>query len=114
MAIFNAFNQHKQKSAKSANRTQAVETWQLLVSGIVQGVGFRWSVSQLAQKKGLTGSVCNNSDQTVTITLQASLDDVNQFLKELPENISPYASISTVKKERLEDVAKMHGFHVLY
>lgn len=106
------FNNHQSKQHESAG--SEVETWKLTVSGIVQGVGFRWSVLNLANKTGLVGNVCNNSDQTVTITLQTSLDHVNQFIKELPQNVSPYAQISAIKKEKLANVAKMHGFHVLY
>lgn len=109
MAFFN--NRHEKQSQSAQD---SFETWKLTASGVVQGVGFRWSVLNLANKMGLTGNVCNNSDQTVTITLQTSLDHINQFIKELPQNVSPYAQISTIKKEKLANVAKMHGFHVLY
>lgn len=108
MGLFSNHNNNKKPSEPP------VETWKLIVSGIVQGVGFRWSVLNLAKQMGLNGSVCNNSDQTVTITLQASLDRVNQFLKELPKNVSPSARISTVEKEKLTNMGKMNGFHVLY
>lgn len=110
MGLFSRFNQKKDNQQTGPT----VETWNLTVSGTVQGVGFRWSVLSLAQKMGFTGSVCNNRDQTVTITLQASLADVNRFCTELPKNISPYARISTIKKEKLTNVGKMSGFHVLY
>ncbi|BDR60728.1 acylphosphatase [Lactobacillus xylocopicola] len=91
-----------------------VESWQLTVAGIVQGVGFRWSVLTLAKQLGLAGNVRNNADSTVTITLQTSLDRVNQFCSELPRNVSPMARISSIKKEKLTNVSKIHGFHVLY
>ncbi|MBC6369330.1 acylphosphatase [Lactobacillus sp. ESL0261] len=107
------FNKHKSER-KSDPTDNSRETWQLTISGIVQGVGFRWSVLNLAQKMGMTGSVRNNSDGTVTITLQAELSRVNQFCAELPKNISQFARISNIKKEKLTKVSKMTGFHVLY
>ena len=110
--IMGLFNHHNHNSEKMTD--SPVETWQLTASGIVQGVGFRWSVMNLAKQMNIAGNVCNNSDSTVTITLQTNLDCVNQFIKELPRNVSPSAHISTIKKEKLTDVAKLHGFHVLY
>ena len=81
--IMGLFNHHNHNSEKTTD--SPVETWQLTASGIVQGVGFRWSVMNLAKQMNIAGNVCNNSDSTVTI-----------------------------KKEKLTDVAKLHGFHVLY
>lgn len=91
-----------------------METWKLVVSGIVQGVGFRWSVQTYAQSLGLCGTVKNNSDSTVTITLQADKNIVNNFIQNLPKHISPFAQIENIKAEELTGVEKMHDFHVLY
>lgn len=102
----------KQHPAKSSS--SPTETWCLTVSGIVQGVGFRWSVLNLAQKMKINGTVCNNSDQTVTIILQTTLDEVNQFCFALPQNISQFAHITKIKKEKMINIAKMNDFHVLY
>ncbi|MDF7672888.1 acylphosphatase [Lactobacillus sp. ESL0701] len=110
MGFFNRNNHsHRQTSANSTT-----ETWEITVSGIVQGVGFRWSVQVLADKMQLTGSVHNNSDRTVTIMLQADLNQINQFCQELPHNISQFAKITKIRKEKRINVSKMHGFHVLY
>ncbi|RVU70081.1 MULTISPECIES: acylphosphatase [Lactobacillus] len=91
-----------------------METWKLIAHGTVQGVGFRWSVQNLAQALGINGTVRNNPDMTVTIMLQSSLDEVNHFIAELPKNVSPFAKITQISKEKLTGVEKMHGFHVLY
>ena len=45
-----------------------------LVSGMVQGVGFRWFVRERARRWGLTGWVRNNADGSVE--LEARGDDV--------------------------------------
>ncbi|WEV70406.1 acylphosphatase [Lactobacillus sp. ESL0785] len=110
MGFFNRNNhQNSNNFTNSSN-----ETWQLTVFGIVQGVGFRWNVQVLADKLQLPGTVHNNADQTVTIILQTDSSHVNQFCQELPHNISQFAHITKIKKEKLTNTGKMHGFHVLY
>lgn len=51
----------------------------LRVTGVVQGVGFRWYVSQAARRLGLAGWVRNLDDGTVEIAAsgeeQGMLDD---------------------------------------
>ncbi len=42
-------------------------TYQIIVTGHVQGVGFRWSCVQLAQQLQLTGTVKNLVDGRVEI-----------------------------------------------
>ena len=91
-----------------------MKTWKIIVSGRVQGVGFRWSVMNYAQSLGLNGTVKNNPDMTVTIMLQASKQEATHFLKELPDHLSPFAHIDNFDIEMLPEVDKMHGFHVLY
>ncbi|KRL90990.1 acylphosphatase [Lactobacillus kalixensis] len=91
-----------------------MQTWKLIASGIVQGVGFRWSVQNCAQNLGINGTVRNNSDSTVTIILQADRDTLDKFVKKLPDFISPFAKIADINITKLSGVEKMHGFHVLY
>ncbi|TSO26581.1 acylphosphatase [Lactobacillus sp. LL6] len=109
----NLFDKFIKKETTTSTGTP-VETWQAIASGTVQGVGFRWSVATLAQGMGITGTVKNNPDMTVTIILQANHGKVNEFLKELPNNVSPFAKITNIDVKRLENVEKMHDFHVIY
>lgn len=90
-----------------------METWQFLAHGIVQGVGFRWSVQLLAQKLGLPGTVRNNPDGTVTIVLQGEPEILRKFKEELP-SASQFAKISRLDVKVLPKMEKMHSFHVLY
>ena len=39
--------------------------YHLTITGHVQGVGFRWSVYQLAQQAGIEGIVMNKNDGSV-------------------------------------------------
>lgn len=110
MNLFDKFI--KKETHKSTG--EVAETWKALVSGTVQGVGFRWSVQTLAQGMGIKGTVKNNPDMTVTIILQANKGKVDEFLKDLPNNLSPFAKITNIDLKRLENVEKMHDFHVIY
>ncbi len=51
----------------------------ILVSGRVQGVGFRYRTYYLAQNLGLTGWVQNLDDGRVEMELQGDEADMNQF-----------------------------------
>jgi acylphosphatase len=54
-----------------------------LVSGLVQGVGYRWFVRGLALDAGLGGSASNLSDGRVEVVLEGSEDDVRALVAAL-------------------------------
>lgn len=58
----------------------------ILVSGRVQGVGFRYSTYYLAQNLGLTGWVQNLDDGRVEMELQGDEADMNKFFRRLEQN----------------------------
>jgi acylphosphatase len=47
-----------------------------VVSGHVQGVGYRWFVRELADRAGLAGSATNLPDGRVEVVLEGPEDDV--------------------------------------
>ena len=53
----------------------------LFISGIVQGVGYRWSCSREARGLGLTGWVRNLPDGRVEALLQGTKEQVEQMIK---------------------------------
>ncbi len=65
------------------------------VRGIVQGVGFRPFVYQLAARHGLTGWV-RNTDARVEIELDGSGEALDDFLRDLREEAPPLAHIDEV------------------
>ncbi len=71
-------------------------TYQILVSGTVQGVGFRPFVYQLAAKHKLYGRVSNGT-QGVEIVLNASSDVLDRFLSSMRGELPPLASIDHIQ-----------------
>ena len=74
---------------------------QILVRGIVQGVGFRPFVFSHAHKRSLNGRVLNNANG-VLIDLEGDAAEIDHFLRELETNPPPLSSIESI--ERLENL----------
>ena len=68
----------------------------LEISGLVQGVGFRPFVFNLATKKGLFGEVYNDT-KGVVIILQCAKSECESFLSDLKANLPPLAKIERIK-----------------
>ncbi|GIX05363.1 MAG: hypothetical protein KatS3mg114_1232 [Planctomycetaceae bacterium] len=62
------------------------------VHGRVQGVGFRYTAAQLANRHRLTGSVQNLPDGTVALVVQGEPEALAAFLTELSECFEGYIS----------------------
>ena len=69
----------------------------LEVNGIVQGVGFRPFVFQLATAHDLKGNVANTS-AGVTIHIEGQAPDIAAFIKDLSDNPPPLAYITSVEE----------------
>lgn len=65
------------------------------ISGLVQGVGFRPFVYQLASRYELRGYVQNNSTG-VQIELEGNLDSVDVFMQALTQELPPLARIDSL------------------
>ncbi len=69
----------------------------ILVSGVVQGVGFRPFVYRIARELGLSGSVGNDSTQ-VFIDVHGTTADVERFVERLQSEHPPLAAIDTLSR----------------
>ena len=74
------------------------------IQGIVQGVGFRPFIYQLAHRHRLNGYV-TNTPKGVELEVEGGRDALNHFLKELPESAPPLASITQIETEELPAAA---------
>ncbi len=82
----------------------------ITVRGVVQGVGFRPFVYQLAKKHNLTGWVLNTSG-SVEIDVEGGQSEADDFLAELKENHPPQARISFLEVSQFEPAGQT-GFEI--
>lgn len=81
------------------------------VKGIVQGVGFRPFVYQLAKKHGLKGWVLNDQ-MGVDIHLEGEHAEIESFLEHLPVKAPPAARIDSIRFEDTE-MEHLDSFQIL-
>ena len=73
--------------------------YHIVVTGRVQGVGFRWSTHELALQHGLVGQVKNEWDGSVTIDVQGPAAAVKFKLVPIHMPKSPACRLSHVLSE---------------
>jgi len=79
-----------------------------VVSGHVQGVGYRWYVHRLAHAAGLNGSATNLPDGRVEVVVEGPEDDVEALVAALDGPRAP-GSVHRVDR-RSGTVQGMRGF----
>ena len=88
------------------------ETRKIRVYGIVQGVGFRPTVSRHAVKNHIHGSVCNKGPY-VEIFAQGSKAQVDGFLEDLEKRPPKRAAILKINVEHLDNNPEFDGFDII-
>ncbi|WP_455168876.1 acylphosphatase [Aegicerativicinus sediminis] len=78
-----------------------LKTFQILISGQVQGVGFRPYVFALAKDNNLKGEVSNNETGVIIIVSGTSVD-LGSFCNQLTENPPPASIIEQFQSEEIE------------
>jgi len=76
-------------------KTSAISAVHINVRGVVQGVGFRPFVYQMATKYNLKGWVCNTSE-AVKIDVEGEAEAIERFLLALQKQAPPRASIEDI------------------
>ena len=89
-------------------------TKKIRVYGIVQGVGFRPTVSRHAAAAGITGSVCNKGPY-VEIFAQGGEKCVKDFLERLEKQPPKRAAILKINTEDVkeEEYGKFNDFQII-
>ncbi len=77
-----------------------INTYRILITGTVQGVGFRPFIYALVQRYLVTGTVSNNS-KGVEITLNTDSITLKQFLIAIEYETPPLASIDNIQHEEI-------------
>lgn len=84
-----------------------------VVHGRVQGVSFRYYTQQTAQKLNIVGWVRNNSDGTVEVTAEGSVEQLQQLLDFLHQG-SPAAQVEAVDVIWYNARGEFNDFRVTY
>ena len=89
-------------------------TKRIRVYGIVQGVGFRPTVSRHATANGIRGNVCNKGPY-VEIYAQGAAEQVDGFLKDLEERPPKRAAILKINTEEVpaEEAPQFSDFDII-
>ena len=85
----------------------------MLISGVVQGVGFRYYCYNRARNLGLTGWVKNNPDNTVSAQVEGDRSLIESLIAEL--RVGPQSAVvSDVNVEWIEFKEGFSDFKVTY
>jgi hydrogenase maturation protein HypF len=81
------------------------------INGIVQGVGFRPFIFNLALEHGLAGWVCNSASG-VDIEVTGSPTDLRAFIQDIPKKAPPLALIDSLETQEI-DTQAFEGFEIV-
>ena len=84
-----------------------------VVSGVVQGVGFRYSTRNAGEQFGLSGWVRNRPDGTVEVWAQGPELQVSQFMLFL-ETGPRHARVTSLTTVEVEEDQTLRGFEVRF
>lgn len=90
-----------------------IKTYELELTGRVQGVGFRYFVESIAGRFGITGFVKNTFDRKVEIVCQGEEKDLKKFVDEVKKGPS-FSVVTDVKIEEIKDSKKYNIFEIKF
>ena len=84
----------------------------IFYSGMVQGVGFRYTVERLASGLKLAGWVKNLSDGRVEILAEGTKEKIEQLCQQIEGHFQGY--IREKKLDWIDEKIKFHEFKITY
>lgn len=89
-----------------------IDTWRIRFEGRVQGVGFRYTVMDLARGFDVSGWVRNVEDGSVELLVRGEKAEVDEFLHEIVEESALAGNIRTHVRERASAEPVEPGFRI--
>ena len=86
-------------------------TRKYILTGRVQGVGFRWFTKRIAEKYAINGFVKNEFDGSVLVVAQGLIDNIESFEEELSHGPS-YAWVKKMSIEPPDNKDVFQHFHI--
>lgn len=83
------------------------------VQGRVQGVGFRYMTKMVADQLGVTGTVKNEDDGSVTIEAIGNDDIIQEFIEEVKKSPSPSGRVQYVDVQEDPMIEERKKFDVV-
>lgn len=90
-----------------------MKRYQLIVSGKVQNVGFRYHSQAAAIQYQLTGWVKNEPDGTVLLEVQGSDDQITGFIDALYQG-NYFIRVHNIKKKEISPVLSETKYRIVY
>ena len=87
-------------------------TRRYIVSGRVQGVGFRWFVDREARIIGLVGWVRNNPDGNVEVLASGTEEQLAKLTKRLKEGPRASRVDEVIEEDASDEVVKSKSFQI--
>lgn len=84
----------------------------IIFEGRVQGVGFRYTVKDLARSFEVCGWVKNLEDGSVELQVMGEDDEVESFIKEIAEESSVAHHIQRLTSEKIPLLQNCVGFKI--
>jgi acylphosphatase len=85
---------------------------QILYSGTVQGVGFRYTVRSLARRFAVAGFVKNLRDGRVELVVEGDAAEIERFLEAVRRQMGTY--IRGVEERVSEPTGRFDGFEIRF
>lgn len=92
------------------DRTERAVRW--LLSGRVQGVGFRWFTREAAEELGLAGTVANLPDGRVEIEVAGDPETLADFRRRVEQG-PPSGRVERLEEHDLDDAGRWRGFSII-
>lgn len=84
---------------------------EVFYEGRVQGVGFRWSVRNVAKGFDVIGWICNLPDGRVQMQISGAEDEVRSFLEAINQS-ELHAHIRKQTESKLDKPVVANGFEI--
>jgi len=85
---------------------------QIVFTGRVQGIGFRFTALNTANRLGLTGVVRNRGDGAVEMIAQGPADYIDDCIRDIEESFAGY--ISQTKTEEIPLSGRYKDFKITF
>jgi acylphosphatase len=80
--------------------------------GRVQGVGYRYFVTDCAQQAGVTGYVRNMADGSVQVIAEGSEESLTNFIRDINAETDPVISVEQIDIEWCVPTGEYNGFRI--